>query len=134
VGEQVAPLSQALYSMLWLRGADKTWTISRVVSYDHKLLSTPNDSKAIELPAAELDRFVGRYSSGMRKSLEFKRLGGNLSVEVEGRPITLYPKGASTFFMKERLIEVEFKVDDDGKVSGFVVRANGQAVDQGKRL
>jgi hypothetical protein len=134
VGRQATPLIEALYAILWLRGADKAWTISRVVSYDHKPVAAPNGSKAIELPAAELDRFVGSYSSGMQKSLDFKRVGGNLSVEVEGRPITLYPKGANTFFMKERPIEVEFKAGDDGKVSGLVVRANGQPVDQGRRL
>ncbi|QCP10214.1 DUF4440 domain-containing protein [Pseudoduganella umbonata] len=132
VGSRVAPVGQALYSTLWLRGADKGWTISRVISYDHKPI--PNDSQAIELSAAELDRFVGSYSSGMQKSLDVKRDGGNLSVEVEGRAVTLYPKGANTFFMKERQIEVEFNAGPDGKVSGHVVRANGQPVDQGKRL
>lgn len=134
VGGQAQPSSEALYSTLWLRGADKAWTISRVVSYDHKPLFKANDSKAIELPAAELDRFAGSYSSTMQKSLDFRREGGNLSVQVEGRPVTLYQKSANTFFMKERQIEVEFQSAGDGKVSGIVVRANGQPVDQGKRL
>jgi hypothetical protein len=132
VGKQVAPDGQALYSTLWLRGADKGWTISRVISYDHKPI--PNDSQAIELPAAALDRFVGSYSSGMQKSLDFTRVDGNLSVQVEGRAVTLYPKGANIFFMKERPIEVEFQTGADGKGSGHVVRANGQPVDRGKRL
>ena len=132
VGTQVAPDGQALYSTLWLRGADKAWTISRVISYDHKPI--PNGSQAIELSPAALDRFAGSYSSGMQKSLEFKRVDGNLSVEVEGRAVTLYPKSANIFFMKERPIEIEFQSGADGKVTGHVVRANGQPVDQGKRL
>jgi Domain of unknown function (DUF4440)/Domain of unknown function (DUF3471) len=134
VGGKAEPAGEALYSTLWLRGADKGWTMSRVVSYDHQPVFKPNDSRAIELPAAQLDRFVGSYSSGMQKSLDVTRDGGNLSVQVEGRPVTLYPKSANTFFMKERQIEVEFETGGDGKASGFVVRANGQPVDQGKRL
>ncbi|HEX8602996.1 MAG TPA: nuclear transport factor 2 family protein [Pseudoduganella sp.] len=133
-GVKAAPNGEALFSMLWLRNADKTWTLSRALSYDHKAILKPNDSKVVALADADLERFAGSYAAKIQKVLTFRRAGLNLSVEVGGRPVTLYPKGPNTFFMKERDIEVEFKAAADGKASSLVLRENGRQVDEGTRI
>ncbi|TWI70028.1 uncharacterized protein DUF4440 [Pseudoduganella lurida] len=133
-GVPLPPNGEAQFTMLWLRNADKTWTLSRVLSYGHKAIQRANDSKAVSLNEADLERFAGSYAATIQKVLVFRREGGNLSVEIGGRPVTLYPKGATTFFMKERNIEVEFRGAADGKATGLVVRQDGKQVDEGKRM
>ncbi|GGX80085.1 DUF4440 domain-containing protein [Massilia dura] len=132
-GGAAVPVGEALYTMLWLR-ENKGWKLSRALSYEHKPLQNPDTPAAVTLSAAELDRFAGSYSAKAQPVFVLKREGGNLTVDVGGRPWTLYPKSANTFFIKGRNIEVEFKPPVDGKIPGFIVREDGQQVDEGKRL
>ncbi|MFP5391481.1 MAG: nuclear transport factor 2 family protein [Gammaproteobacteria bacterium] len=131
-GGAEVPTDRARYTMLWLR-KDNAWKLSRVVSYDHQPIPFESTQKAVTLSAAELDAFAGSYAAHMQPVLVFKRAGANLSVDVGGRPMTLYPLGKTTFFMKEQPIEVEFKPAVGGKSPGFVVRQNGAPVDEGVR-
>lgn len=126
------PTDNARFSSLWVR-QDKGWKLSRVVSYDHQPVGQPGNRKAVQLNAADLDGFTGSYAAKIQPVLVFQRAGANLSVEVGGRPVTLYPQSATSFFMKERDIVVEFKPAANGKSPGFVVLENGAQVDEGVR-
>ncbi|TWI49805.1 uncharacterized protein DUF4440 [Pseudoduganella flava] len=132
-GAPAAKMGEARFTTLWLR-KDNRWQMERVMSYDHQALAQANTSQAITLSDAQLDSYTGSYAAKMQPVFVFKRIEGALSVDVGGRPVTLYPKSPTTFFLKERDIEVEFKPAADGKSSGFVVRENGRQVDEGKRL
>lgn len=132
-GAAPVPVGEALFTQLWVR-ENKEWKLSRVLSYEHKPLARPDAPKEIALSEAELDRFTGSYSAGLQPVLVLKRDGGKLTVDVGGRPVALYPKNATTFFMKERDIEVEFRPAVGGKAPGFIVREHGQQVDEGKRM
>lgn len=126
------PTDNARFSALWMR-QDKGWKLSRVVSYDHQPVGQPSSRKAVQLNAADLDSYTGSYAAKIQPVLVFQRAGANLSVEVGGRPITLYPQSATSFFMKERDIVVDFKPAANGKSPGFVVLENGAQVDEGVR-
>ena len=91
------------------------------------------ERKAVQLSAADLDGYVGRYAAKIQPVLVFQRAGGNLSVDVGGNAVTLYPMSATTFFMKERDIVVEFQPAANGKSPGFLVLENGAPVDEGVR-
>lgn len=126
------PTDNARFSALWLK-QDKGWKLSRVMSYDHQPAMTAGERKAIQLSAADLDSYTGRYAAKIQPVLVFQRAGGNLSVDVGGNAVTLYPMSATTFFMKERDIVVEFKAAANGKSPGFMVLENGAPVDEGTR-
>lgn len=103
------------------------------MSYDHQPAVKAGERKAVQLSAAELDGYVGRYAAKIQPVLVFQRAGGNLSVDVGGNAVTLYPMSATTFFMKERDIVVEFQPAANGKSPGFLVVENGAPVDEGVR-
>jgi ketosteroid isomerase-like protein len=132
-GGAAVPVDEARYTMLWLRDG-KGWKLSRALSYEHKSLQKAASSTAVTLSEAALEQFAGSYAAKAQPVFVLKRDGANLSVEVGGRPTTLYPKNANTFFIKGRNIEVEFKPAVDGRVPGFIVRENGQQVEEGKRM
>lgn len=131
-GGAEAPDGTARFSMLWLH-KDKAWKLARVVSYDHQPVPYENKRKAISLSPGQLDKFTGSYGAKMQDVLVFKRAGGNLSVVVGGRPMTLYPLNKTTFFLKEQDVLVEFKTAASGNSPGFVVRQNGAQIDEGVR-
>jgi ketosteroid isomerase-like protein len=126
------PTNNARFSSLWVRHG-KEWKLSRVMSYDHQLAVKAGERKAVQLSPADLDSYTGSYAARIQPVLVFQRAGGNLSVEVGGHAVTLYPMSATAFFMKERDIVVEFKRAADGKSPGFVVLENGARVDEGQR-
>ncbi|GAB2851075.1 DUF4440 domain-containing protein [Pseudoduganella ginsengisoli] len=126
------PTDNARFSQLWMK-QDKGWKLSRVMSYDHQPVAQAGERKAIQLSAADLDSFTGRYNAKIQPVLVFQRAGGNLSVEVGGNAVTLHPMSATKFFMKERDIVVDFKTAANGKSPGFVVLENGAPVDEGVR-
>lgn len=126
------PSDNARFTSLWVKH-DKGWKLSRVMSYDHQPATQAGERKAIQLSAADLDSFTGRYNAKIQPVLVFQRAGGNLSVDVGGNAVILYPMSATKFFMKERDIVVDFKVAANGKSPGFVVLENGAPVDEGIR-
>lgn len=126
------PTEDARFSALWLK-QDKGWKLSRVISYDHQAVAPAGERKAIALSAAELDSYTGRYTAKIQSILVVQRAGGNLSVEVGGNPVTLYPMSATKFFMQGRDIVVDFKRAANGQSPGFVVLENGALVDEGTR-
>lgn len=128
----VVPTDNARFSALWIK-QDKGWKLSRVVSYDHQPAVRPVERKTVALSAADLDAYAGTYAANIQPVLVFQRAGGNLSVEVGGRPVTLYPQSATSFFMKERDIVVQFQPAASGKSPGFTVLENGAPVDEGVR-
>jgi ketosteroid isomerase-like protein len=126
------PTGNARFSMLW-RKQDTGWKLSRVMSYDHQPVAQGGERKVVQLSAADLDSYAGRYAAKIQPVLVFQRAGDNLSVEVGGNAVTLYPMSATKFFMKERDIVVDFKTAANGKSPGFVVLENGAPVDEGTR-
>jgi uncharacterized protein (TIGR03435 family) len=84
---------------------------------------------AIELDAATLDRYVGRYSlpgaSVMTVSRDEARLFAKL--DAQGR-IEIFPATATEFFPKVLQARIRFVVDDAGRASALVLQQGGREV------
>jgi hypothetical protein len=91
----------------------------------------------ITLPAAELDRVVGRYDFGTGIVFEVTRDGDGLKAQrqgsVTGPVLPIFAEAPLTFFWKAVDAQVRFIADESGKVTGAEFSQAGQVV-PGKRI
>jgi hypothetical protein len=91
----------------------------------------------ITLPAAELDRVVGRYDFGMGIVFEVVRDGDGLKAQRQGSAtgpaLPIFPEAPLTFFWKAVDAQIRFIADETGKITGAEFSENGQML-PGKRI
>jgi D-alanyl-D-alanine-carboxypeptidase/D-alanyl-D-alanine-endopeptidase len=91
----------------------------------------------ISLPAAALDRFVGRYDFGSGFVIAVTRQGATLHVQREGIPgapaLPIFPEGPLAFFWKAVDAQLRFTTDASGAVTGAEFVQGGPPL-AGKRL
>jgi hypothetical protein len=104
--------------------------MSLILSYDHGPAPYVNTRKEIKLSATEMKAYAGNFKSEKFGAFSFKINGSRLLMEGSGSQSTLYPRGDSTFFLKERDLEFEFVRDEKGQVNKIIVHENGQIVDE----
>jgi hypothetical protein len=94
--------------------------------------------KEIVLPAAALDRFVGRYQFTTDFVVSVTRAGATLRVLRERSPgaqaAPIYPEGARAFFWKAVEAQIRFTIDAGGTVTGAAFRQGGAPWLPGKRI
>lgn len=82
----------------------------------------PTKHTEITLPAAELDKFVGRYDFGNGLVVAITRDGEMLRVLHEGIPgaqaLPIFPEAPLAFFWKAADAQIRFTTDDRGGVTG----------------
>jgi hypothetical protein len=82
----------------------------------------PTKHTEITLPAAELDKFVGRYDFGNGFVIAVTRDGATLRVLREGIPdaqaLPIFPEAPLVFFWKAVDAQIRFTTDDGGAVTG----------------
>ncbi len=97
----------------------------------------PSKHREISLPAAALDRFVGRYDFGNGFTVSVTHRGATLWVTREGiageTGAPVYPERPTAFFWKMVEAQISFTVDANGTVTGAAFREGDMHV-QGKRL
>lgn len=87
-------------------------------------LSPPH--KAIPLPAAALDAYVGTYKLADNFLLRVFRDGDRLYAQATGQSaFQIYPTAPNEFFAKIAAIGITFERDAKGEVSGIVLHQNG---------
>lgn len=83
-------------------------------------------SKAIVLPSASLDDYVGTYKLADRFLLKIFRVNDELFAQATGQPeIPIFPSAPNEFFAKIPGISLTFTRDPDGAVNGLVLHQNG---------
>jgi ketosteroid isomerase-like protein len=93
-------------------------------------LAASDDPPARQLPAAELDQYVGAYSAGPGLAVRIARDGdGLVSATNDSKPAALRVEVHDVLFTpgQPRLRRV-FERDADGKITGFVSRREGRDV------
>ena len=113
--------AQYLMSETWQR-QNGVWKLLLVHAY-----SVLKEPKAIVVPTAELDAYVGRYAAAPDLVYTIKRDGDHLIGGREGRPIvSLKAEVRDVFFVSGQLRTRKiFERDGAGRVVGFVDRREG---------
>jgi hypothetical protein len=97
----------------------------------------PATHTEIALPAADLEKFVGRYNLGPSFNIAVTRRDGTLYVLREeapgGQPLPVYPEAPLAFFWKALDATIRFTADANGAVTGVEIK-QGAATFTGKRV
>jgi CubicO group peptidase (beta-lactamase class C family) len=98
------------------------------------LTKPPKDFKAITLPSAALEPFVGRYDVAPIGVLDIRREGDHLLVTAPDKTtLTMTPESPKVFFVKVVNAEIVFDLGADGRATGFVLHQNGSDL-HGQRI
>ncbi len=82
--------------------------------------------KAITLPAASLDEYVGTYKITDKLLLKVFRVDDRLFVQASGQgTIPVFPSAPNEFFAKAVRASASFTRDPNGAVTGLVLHQNG---------
>ena len=76
---------------------------------------------AVEVSAAILDRYTGEYTSASGFTMIFRREGAALLVKPGGNPEAALIPRSETRFSDPRGPMIEFRLDDQGKVTGLTL-------------
>lgn len=111
--------------------------IGRPVAPTPAVPPPPKQRTEISLPAAELEKFVGRYDFGNGIMVAITRNGGILRAQREGIPgapaLQIFPEAPLAFFWKEVDAQIRFTADAGGAVTGAELAQGGQLL-IGKRV
>jgi D-alanyl-D-alanine-carboxypeptidase/D-alanyl-D-alanine-endopeptidase len=81
---------------------------------------------AIQLPAATLDRFVGRYELAPGAFFNLRREDDRLLAQLTGQPYCeIFPESETNFFYKVVDAQLSFAKDANGDVTGLMLHQNG---------
>jgi serine-type D-Ala-D-Ala carboxypeptidase/endopeptidase len=82
--------------------------------------------KAIVLPGAALEHYVGTYKLADNFLLKLFRSGDGLLAQATGQgPIPIFPSAPNEFFAQVAGISISFTRDSSGAVNGLVLHQNG---------
>jgi uncharacterized protein (TIGR03435 family) len=84
---------------------------------------------AIEIDAATLDRYVGRYGLTGTSVMTVSRDGARLFARLDGQDrIEIFAASATEFFPRVFQARLEFLVDERGRATALVLRQSGRVV------
>jgi serine-type D-Ala-D-Ala carboxypeptidase/endopeptidase len=82
--------------------------------------------KAVVLPTASLDEYVGTYKVTDKFLLKIFRMNDGLFVQATGQgPIPIFPSAPNEFFAKAIRASASFTRDANGAVNGLILHQNG---------
>ena len=83
-------------------------------------------TKAITLPAATLDAYVGDYALAPTFHIVITRLGDGLGLQATGQPkFELFASAPTEFFLRGIDASITFRVDSTGRATALVLHQNG---------
>jgi uncharacterized protein (TIGR03435 family) len=129
-GRSHEPLEAALKSQLGLALEALDVDVERLVVDQ---VARPADLQprpvAIEIDAATLDRYVGRYSLPGASAMTVSRDGARLFAGLDGQGrVEIFAASATEFFPKVFQARIEFLVDERGGATALVLRQGGRVV------
>ena len=90
------------------------------------LKSLPSDRRAVSVPAATLDAYVGRYEISPTFALDITKDRNGLSIQATGQQkARLYAESDSAFFLRDFDAQLTFTRDSSGAVNGLVLHQGG---------
>ena len=121
--------STAKFTHLWLK-EESQWTIKRVLSYDHQMISLKNNSEVITVSKTILSNYTGTYQAQQTGTVHISLSDTGLIMKANKMLLNIYPKTETTFFSKEAPLNFEFVLDSTGRVTKLIVFENGKKVEE----
>lgn len=110
----------ARFTHLWLKEQDR-WVPSKMMSFDH--VTQPAKSRAnvsfIELSQIEMNRYLGAYQFSPEFTLSIIYEEGRLFGDAQGQKVAIFPYQSHKFLDESQTTNLNFLVDDTGKVTGL---------------
>lgn len=92
-------------------------------------ITLPSDRQAVAVSAATLQRYVGVYQLTPQITNTVRLNAGQLTTQLSGQPaLPLFPESERKFFLTIVDAQVEFVVDDQGRVTGLIQRQGGRTL------
>ena len=115
----------------WPEPQDKK-PLGDVVAFERLIqgvnFALPVTRKSIELPAETLEKYVGKYELNPQLSVTITLDGGSLFAQATGQPrVEIFPEAEDEFFLKVIDSQISFTKDENGKVTGLVLRQGDNA-------
>lgn len=86
----------------------------------------PKVRKAITLPTAVLDKYVGEYQLMPNVTVTVTNDGGRVFVRLTGQqPLEMFPESEKDFFLKVVDAQITFETDASGKVTRLLFKQGG---------
>ena len=104
--------------------------MTRILSYDHGPAPYIIQRKEIQLPAKDLNQFVGKYKGAQSGTMTIPREKNLLILVNNDNKTVMYPETKNLFFMKERDLTFEFTKDKNNVIDKLIVRENGNIAEE----
>ena len=127
------PESEARFTHIWTL-LENQWKMSRVISYDHRLVTQINSATPITINEQLLLKYAGNYEAPQTGKVIFAKANGSLNMKAGKMELTLLPESNTTFFHEQSSLSFEFVSDIAGKVTKVIVREGGKIVEEAKRM
>ncbi|MBQ0735515.1 DUF4440 domain-containing protein [Aquimarina celericrescens] len=123
----------AKFTPVWQHKNDE-WKMTRVLSYDHQHAPQNTNKKEASLTDNILMQYIGTYQAPDTGTVTVSKKDNLLEINAEKMQATIYPQSESLFFHKQSPLTFEFIKDVNNKVIKFIVRENGNIVEEAKKV
>ncbi|MFK7922376.1 MAG: DUF4440 domain-containing protein [Bacteroidia bacterium] len=128
-GQATGFADKAQFTHIWKNESGK-WVMTRVISYDHQDLHGNQDKQITTLSPETLTNYTGVYEAPNTGSITITVQDKGLKIVAGEMQMFVEPESETVFFNAEMPLTFEFVKDETGKVLKFLVRENGNVVEE----
>lgn len=125
-------VTKASYSHLWLK-EDNEWKLARVLSYNHHQEPILSTKDRLHLTLDDMKQYEGAYEFSPEFILTIRIKDGALYGESQGQEVKISSYAPHKFMDAEQTHDLEFLLDQSGKVFGLHMKGSGMEMTAKKK-